>query len=537
MANKSIVGTRRAQGLLVTARHKLPGATRQARTKKRSEGGHRWAIAWLVALALAGGKVLIQGPPAMASEPVVLKAGTPVRTALDLEQGELAQFVIDVPADAVLLRVEITGSPLPLDILARWAEPIESPKDAEHASEPDTFPPRLLISRQTEPPLEEGTWYLAVGYLKSSVAVVRKRPARKIPFTLEASLVRAKPEGVLQPPAKVSGHVQAEEGSLKIYAIDVPPQARVLRLDLDGTHSDLDLLARAGQPAVRSDDAEETAISPLGRESLVLGADPQRPLSPGRWYVSVVHPVDYGTADFTLYATLGPDPPAAVLAIPPVPRPADPRGLAVYATVEVATELGAASGTLVREDGLVLTSYHCVADVAENPPEPNPVIVAVTLDPRRPPVELFRGRVAAFDKKLDLALVRITSGLYGQPLPAGYHFPVMPLGDPQSLQIGDPVVTLGFPGVGGSAGRVSVTLTRGVLSGFERTPIGTLLKTDAAISPGNSGGAALDQAWRLIGVPTYENVDPQFVGRMSYIHPVSLLPAPWRAMIAGKETR
>lgn len=490
----------------------------------------------IVAVALAGGKGLIQGPPAMAAEPVLLKEGTPVRTALDLDQGELAHFAIEVPADAVLLRVEISGAPLPLDILARWAEPLESPKDAELSSEPDAFQPRLLISRQSDPPLVEGTWHLAIGYLKSPVAVVRKRPVRKIPFTLAASLVRAKTEGVLKPGEKVSGRVQAEEGSVKIYAIDVPPQARVLRLDLDGTNSDLDLLARAGQPVVRNDDAEETAISPLGRESLVIGADPQRPLRPGRWYVSVVHPVDYGTADFTLYATLGPDPPPAVLAIPPIPRPQEPRTLALHATVEVATELGAASGTIVREDGLILTSHHCVADVAENPPEPNPVIVAVTLDPRQPPVELFRGRVTAFDKKLDLALVRITSGLYGQPLPAGYRFPVIPLGDPQSLQIGDPVFTLGFPGVGGSGGRVSVTLTRGVLSGFERTPIGTLLKTDAAISPGNSGGAALDQAWRLIGVPTYENVDPQFVGRMSYIHPLPLLPAPWRAMIAGKES-
>lgn len=492
-------------------------------------------MAGILGVALAAENDVSRWPRAMAAEPVVLKHGTPVRAELDLDQGELSHFTVDVPADAVLLRVEITGSPLPLDILARWGEPIASPKDAELSSEPDAIQPRLLISRQSDPPLDEGTWHLAVGYLKSPVAVVRKRPVRKIPFTVTASLVRAKTEGVLHVGAKVSGRVDAEEGSVKIYAIDVPPHARVLRLDLDGTNSDLDLLARHGQPVVRNDDAEETAISPLGRESLVMGADPQRPLRPGRWYVSVVHPVDYGTADFTLYATLAPDPPRALLAIPPVPRPQDPRSLALHATVEVATELGAASGTIVREDGLILTCYHCVADVAENPPEPNPVIVAVTLDPRQPPIELFRGRVAAFDKKLDLALVRITSGLYGQPLPAGYRFPVMPLGDPQSLQLSDPVATLGFPGVGGSVGRVSVTLTRGVLSGFEQTSIGTLLKTDAAISPGNSGGAALDQAWRLIGVPTYENVDPQFVGRMSYIHPLSLLPDSWRAMIAGKE--
>ena len=494
----------------------------------------KWTAALMVALTLAQAYRFGGAGRAMAAESIVLKERLAVRAELDLDEGELAHFVVEVPADAVLLRVEIKDSPLPLDILARLGQPIESAKDAELSSEPDAFEPRLLISRQSDPPLDEGTWHLAVGYLKSPVAIVRKRPVRKIPFTIQASLVRAKTEGVLKPGESVSGRVLAEEGSVRIYAIDVPVGAKALRLDLDGTNSDLDLLARHGQPVIRNQDAEETAISPLGRESLVIGSDPGRPLRPGRWFVSVVHPVDYGTADFTLYATLRLAPPAALLAVPPLPRPEDPRTLALHATVEVATELGAASGTIVRDDGLILTSHHCVADVAEKPPEPDPVIVAVTLDPRQPPLELFRGRVAAFDKKLDLALVRITGGLYGQPLPAGYRFPVLPLGDPDHLKLGDPIFTLGFPGVGGSAGRVSVTLTRGVLSGFERTPIGTLLKTDAAISPGNSGGAALDEHWRLIGVPSYENVDPQFVGRMSYIHPVSLLPPSWRKMIADK---
>ena len=85
--------------------------------------------------------------------------------------------------------------------------------------------------------------------------------------------------------------------------------------------------------------------------------------------------------------------------------------------------------------------------------------------------------------------------------------------------------------MGGTVGRVSVTHTRGVVSGFEKMPVGTLIKTDAAISPGSSGGAALDSQWRLIGVPTSENIDPEVVGRMSFVHPLALLPKEWRAKI------
>ena len=80
-----------------------------------------------------------------------------------------------------------------------------------------------------------------------------------------------------------------------------------------------------------------------------------------------------------------------------------------------------------------------------------------------------------------------------------------------------------------------MTLTQGVLSGFEKTEIGMLMKSDAGISPGSSGGAALDSQWRLVGVPTFENVNLEDVSRMAYIHPITLLPEAWRKMIKERE--
>jgi S1-C subfamily serine protease len=143
--------------------------------------------------------------------------------------------------------------------------------------------------------------------------------------------------------------------------------------------------------------------------------------------------------------------------------------------------------------------------------------------------------VLAYDKKTDLALVQIVCGLYHQPLPKGYRFPAISLGDPNSLEIGDKVSTVGFPDIANTNGRASVTLTQGVLSGFEKSEIGVLMKTDAGISPGSSGGAALDERWRLIGVPTFESVSPEEVSRMAYIHPITLLPEAWRKMIRKRE--
>lgn len=465
-----------------------------------------------------------------------MKDGVAVQGVLELEGKELVSFRVEVPADAVLLTVKVTQSPVPLDVFARLGEPLAKADDAEHRSSLDILDNSLRISRQTRPPLETGTYFVAVGYQGTLPAVVHKRPVKKIPFTLKATLVRAKIDGVLEPGKKTVSQSRAEAGSVRTFTIDVPATAKTLRLDLDDVSGDLDILARFGKPFVSNEDADNTAISPLGRESLVIDQSSPKPLRAGRWYVNIVHPADFGSVDFSLYASFSPDPPPELLAIPQLPMAADPRKRTIQATVDVSTEYGGASGTLVSDDGLVLTNYHVVAEVAESKGDDCPVVIAVTTAPQEPPRELFRGRVVKADKHLDLALIQVARGFYGQPLPEGYRFPWVPLGNSAALDIGDPLSIVGFPSIGGTSGRVSVTLTQGVLSGFERTSTGSLMKTDANISPGNSGGAALDSRWRLIGVPTFENVNPDVVSRMSYIYPVSLVPKSWRTMIEKRQT-
>ncbi len=483
-----------------------------------------------VALAAAA----ISAPAARAAAPTAteLRENVAVKSEILVENDSMTAFRIDVPPDAVLMKIKVSDSPLILDILARREEPIEDPLDADYHSHPDNLETELSISRQSRPRLESATYYVGIGYLASEPPVVHKRPVKSIPFTLVVTFERAKVDGVLTVNEKTVGRVAAETGSVRTFAIDVPAEAKALRIDLDEVDSDLDILARFGEPIINNDEADHTAISGLGRESLIITPSSNPPLKAGRWYVNVVHPVDTGEADFAVYASFDPAPPAALLAIPEMAQPTDNRRRAILATVDVSTENGGASGTIVSAGGLVLTNHHVVAEVAEHPAEKHPVVIGATLDPRQPAREVFRGRVVAFDKKRDLALVQIETGFYGQPLPPNYRFPVIALGDAASMEIGDRISVVGFPFIGGTSGRVSVTLTQGVVSGFEKTPVGTLIKTDANVSPGSSGGAALDDQWRLIGVPTSENVDVEAVSRMSYIHPLTLLPDEWRKKIA-----
>ncbi len=320
----------------------------------------------------------------------------------------------------------------------------------------------------------------------------------------------------------------------------MPPGSRRLRIDLADVVGDLDLYARHGGPVLALGEDVHFAQHPYGCESLVLGDD-AAPVASGTWYVDVVDVLDEERpVDFKIFASLSADPPAELLAIPvlgaPIagaPRGATPVARALAAVVEIATEDALGSGTILTPDGWILTNAHVVERVGGGSVEE--VVVSASLDPRRPPVELFRATVERVDEDRDLALVHVASGFYGQPLPDGYTFPTVPMGDPDALAIGDPIWLVGYPSTGGQGSRVSVTCTRGVVSGYETADFGPVIKTDAEITSGNSGGAALDEHGRLVGVPT--SLVELGSGQVAYVHPLDALPQEWRDFLVARAGR
>ncbi len=160
----------------------------------------------------------------------------------------------------------------------------------------------------------------------------------------------------------------------------------------------------------------------------------------------------------------------------------------------------AGSGVIVRSDGTILTNAHVVT--TEQDCRFSSIGVAVTVDSASPPELRYRAVVLAVDQTLDLAVLRIDSVLDpdgGGELPTS--FPAAPLGDSGTVDLGDNLRILGYPVIGGE----TITLTTGSVSGFTaQAGLGTraLMKTDASISAGNSGGMAVDDSGRVIGIPT-----------------------------------
>jgi serine protease Do len=144
---------------------------------------------------------------------------------------------------------------------------------------------------------------------------------------------------------------------------------------------------------------------------------------------------------------------------------------------------GGGSGVVITPDGFVLTSAHVVAGTDKG--------VASFVDGRELTVE-----VVGSDPLSDLAVLRAESS----------DLAAAELGDAETLQVGQLVVAIGNPN--GFAGSV----TAGVVSALGRSLptrsgsatriVENVIQTDAALNPGNSGGALADGSGRVVGINT-----------------------------------
>lgn len=136
------------------------------------------------------------------------------------------------------------------------------------------------------------------------------------------------------------------------------------------------------------------------------------------------------------------------------------------------------SGVIVRGNGIIITNAHVVKGADE---------LKVVLNDRRE----FEAEVVAQDEETDLAVLRIDT--------KGEMMPSLRVGSDVEPEIGDIVLAIGNPfGVG-------QTVTSGIISALGRTnvsDISSAIQTDAAVNPGNSGGALVNLQGELIGVNT-----------------------------------
>ncbi|MFT6747600.1 MAG: serine protease Do [Glaciecola sp.] len=145
------------------------------------------------------------------------------------------------------------------------------------------------------------------------------------------------------------------------------------------------------------------------------------------------------------------------------------------------TVSGSGSGVIISSDGYIATNYHVIkgADVIE-----------VTLNDKR----IFEAKVIGKDPNTDLALLKIDDA----------DLPAIAYSNSDDLQVGEWVLAVGNPF------NLTSTVTAGIVSAKgrninllkEQYAIESFIQTDAAVNPGNSGGALVNSRGELVGINT-----------------------------------
>ena len=143
-------------------------------------------------------------------------------------------------------------------------------------------------------------------------------------------------------------------------------------------------------------------------------------------------------------------------------------------------QMGSGSGVIISSDGYIITNHH-VIDTAED--------IQITTNNN----QSYDAKIIGSDEQNDIALLKIETN---------DELPYAVFGDSDSTQIGEWVLAVGNPF------NLNSTVTAGIISAKSRNldPTGrttqSYIQTDAAVNPGNSGGALINDKGELIGINT-----------------------------------
>lgn len=141
-------------------------------------------------------------------------------------------------------------------------------------------------------------------------------------------------------------------------------------------------------------------------------------------------------------------------------------------------QIGTGSGVIISEDGYIVTNNHVVKDASE---------IEITLNNKKS----YKAKLIGTDSKMDIALLKID---------ADEKLPYTPFANSDDVKIGEWVLAVGNPY------NLTSTVTAGIVSAKARNlgskEIQSFIQTDAAVNPGNSGGALVNTRGDLIGINT-----------------------------------
>lgn len=177
------------------------------------------------------------------------------------------------------------------------------------------------------------------------------------------------------------------------------------------------------------------------------------------------------------------------------------------------------SGTIIDPTGRIYTNRHVVQDGSD-------FRIEMLEDPNELPVARYHARLVGYSTDVDFALLQIDRDADGRSVDAAaLRLPHLPVAE-ADVQRGDRVWVFGYPGIGEgylALTEGAVTTIRNGTMAEERMPV--WYQTDAQISPGNSGGLAVNGRGEVVGIPTAVRTEETTGGRLGGILAISAVSA------------
>jgi serine protease Do len=173
-------------------------------------------------------------------------------------------------------------------------------------------------------------------------------------------------------------------------------------------------------------------------------------------------------------------------------------------TQTIPEQRASGSGVFISDDGYIVTNNHVVDGADE---------INITLNNKRS----YKATLVGADPSSDIAVLKVE----------GKNFPYLVYGNSDDVKLGQWVLAVGYPLT------LDVTVTAGIISAKARsiginrrqseTPIESFLQTDAAVNPGNSGGALINTDGQLIGINSAIASPTGSYAGYSYAIPVNIV--------------
>jgi len=431
-------------------------------------------------------------------------------------------FSLMIEDNVLQAEFEVFDADWDFDLYLSSKRNLDDLEQAEFAQINDEHAEKLIINRfWGDGKLTSGTWYLyLVAKSPSDIRLSQRPSSYKVVYRTVEFQQKLITFGIHD------GTLNFENGSALFYFFDIPTNIPAFTIAVNNSGMDIDFYLKRDTPILAKSDADIISESYLSNEMITLReSDLGSPLT-GRWYLVVTQkPTKEHQDQFKLFVGPGTDVPISFKTIPNPLQPAstDPLINSAYAVVEILHDRGGGSGCLVSSQGHILTNRHVILNSNRVPFKE--VAVGMTVNIGRPSVEYFWAEVLWTQEETDLAILQIRRGLYNQPLPSQLRFPFLPFNTGADPSLGSGVWAVGYPYWGGRGTKTSITVSRGVIAGFEDTRFGRVYKIDASINHGSSGGAVLNEQYQLIAIPTVFVYDSS--GQLGFAHPIKLIPQEW----------